>query len=149
MADNSFEDGIENINLKQEDNRVVVRVNPDIFPLEVIYSAAYVMIDRAFVMVDGDPKENIYVDLKPKESSNLKKLGHKFNNELLNYAVYVTQAARNKDLREAIVSRALSYNTKESQRQEEDYLEDPKGIAEPWSPEKGNKTENDAKSEKE
>jgi hypothetical protein len=58
---------MENFEIDKESNSVVVSVNPKIFPLEVIYSAAYVFLDRAYIMIDGDPQEDILVQLKTKK----------------------------------------------------------------------------------
>jgi His-Xaa-Ser system protein HxsD len=129
---------------------VIVSINPKIYPLEVIYSAAYVFLDRAYILLDGEPQSKITVELKPKKKpvdrEELEKLGGDFNNELINYADYRKRAERTAKLRELILQRALLTN---SQLEEEDYesdgsiedleneekndfLEDPEGIAIPW-----------------
>ena len=93
---------------------MIVSVNPKIYPLEVIYSAAYVFLDRAYVLIDGNPEEEIFIQMKPKNrKENLEKLGNEFNNELVNYSVYVVQAVRNQPLRKAIIERALLTNITE------------------------------------
>jgi len=134
------------INVEEEKNQVVVSINPKIYPLEVIYSAAYVFLDKFYTIIDGDPETEIIVKLKAKEPTSredLEKAAFEFQNELVNYSVYVVQAARNKDIRKAIVEAALGTNLQaedeyEGNDNEEDvdFIEDPEGIAEPWTPEK-------------
>ena len=81
-----------NIEMNDDDNCVSVSINPSIYPLDVIYSAAYVFLDRAYVFIDGDPQKNVVVELKPKDGkTDLETLGRELNNELLNYAVYKKQ----------------------------------------------------------
>jgi His-Xaa-Ser system protein HxsD len=144
---------LTNFEIDDEDNFVTISINPKIFPLEVIYLASYVFMDRAYVMLNGDPEKEVLVQLKSKDKKeNLKKLASEFNNELLNYSVYVVQAARTNELRRAIIERALMTNTIEELCQcdecrrargelvdesceEVEFIEDPEGIAKPWTPE--------------
>jgi hypothetical protein len=95
------------------------------------------------------------------KSENLEELALDFNNELISYAVYVVQAARTDEIRKAIVERALltvedimpkeesfprgskkeevceeCEEEKEKEEEEEaDWIDDPLGIAKPWTPE--------------
>lgn len=152
---------LKNWEVDKENERVMVKVNPSIFPLEVIYSAAYMLIDKAYVIIDGDPEKEIFIEFTKKEDCELENLALEFNNELVNYAVYVTQAARNQSLREAIIQRALKTNSQTFEKwsegvkektdtgeiEEEDYIEDPKGIAKPWRPEDAEGLELDEKEE--
>lgn len=128
--------------IDKESNSVIVSVNPKIFPLEVIYSAAYVFLDKVYIMMDGDPQANISVQLKAKNSSeDLQSLALEFNNELVSYAVYVVQAARTSEIRKTIVQRALATIEESAELDEIDESEafepigDPLGIAKPWTPE--------------
>jgi His-Xaa-Ser system protein HxsD len=104
--------GINNLEIYKKDGYLIVSINPKIYPLEVIYSATYVFLDRAYLLIDGNPEEEIFVQMKPKDKKeDLEKLGNEFNNELVNYAVYVVQSIRNQPLRKAIIERALLTNT--------------------------------------
>lgn len=125
----------DNLEVHKKDNFVRVSVNPKLYPLEVIYSAAYVFIDRAYVMIDGDPKEEILVQLKPKTNMDVETLGREFNNELLNYMVYMTRTIRSQGIREAMVQRALATNAQpqqETKSQPESPTDDLEKIAKPW-----------------
>ena len=90
-----------------EDNFVLIEVNPDIYPLEVVYSAAYVFLDRAYIRLDGDADEKIIVELRPKGDYPLGQLKNEFNNELLNYAFHKSQIENSGDIRKILMQRAL------------------------------------------
>jgi len=155
---------LKKFNIDKKNKLITIYINPNIFPLEVVYSAAYVLMNDAYVILDGDPKKKILVQLKPKTpKKNLEKLALEFNNELINYAVYAVQAAKTQEIRKAIVERALMTNTlpedeysedmKISKEEKVEFIEDPLGIAKPWTPEmaaglKPPSTENDKEKNK-
>ncbi|MFH1235121.1 MAG: hypothetical protein V1493_05925 [Candidatus Diapherotrites archaeon] len=151
---------MENIELLAKENKAIVSINPKIFPLEIIYSSAYAFLDRAYFVIDGDPKTKIKVVLKAKKKAGkekLEELALEFYNEMVNYSSYAIQAAKNQAVREAIIKRALATNLGDEtaeglvgsaektesggkeidfSEEEELYFDDPEGIAEPWTPEK-------------
>lgn len=106
---------INNMEVNKKAGFVLVSLNPKIYPLDIVYSAAYAMIDKVWVIIDGHPEEEIFVELKPKQKMSLEELGRLFNEELLNYAFYKTMAQQNKEVREAIIKRAFLTNTQEMQ----------------------------------
>jgi His-Xaa-Ser system protein HxsD len=117
---------------------VIISVNPKIYPMDMIFSAAYIFIDRAYVIVDGDPNEEIIVQLKAKDKGiDLEKMAREFNTELVNYSFYQAQYVRNNPVREAIIQRAFFTQSAEPQTVEQpqekaDYIEDIEKIAKPW-----------------
>lgn len=135
-------------NLQITDNTAVLNVNPKIYPLEIIYSAAYVFLDKAYVLLDGNPESEIKITLTPKSETDLKQLGGEFLNELINYADYNKRAEKTKIIREMLLQRALVTNDSnvldnytddadlleeiENLEEDDDYLDDPEGIAVPW-----------------
>lgn len=125
-----------NFEIHKKERCVMVSINPKIYPPDVIFSAAYVFLDKAYLLIDGDPEEEIVVELKPKdEKGSLETLGREFNNELLNYAAYKAQVEKNAAIRQMIIQRALFTNDPSLEKNgsgEESYIEDPKGIAIPW-----------------
>jgi len=122
---------IDNIEVDPESNSVLVSLNPKIYPLEIVYSAAYAFIDRAYVILDGDVSEEILVELRPKASLDPETLGREFNNELVNYAASAVQSLRSQEVRDAIVRRAFLTNEGAS-APSDDFRNDPKGIANLW-----------------
>lgn len=110
-----------NLEIDENENMVLISVSPHIYPLPVIYSAAYTFIDQCYVLIDGDPGEEILVELRPKTKTDLKILGREFNNELVNYANYAAQCVRTAKLREAILKRVLlTHDAKETTEQTAD-----------------------------
>jgi len=123
--------GMENIEI--HDDHAVLRVNPRIYPLELVYSAAYIMIDKAFILLDGDPEKSVVVEIrKRKKDQDLNDLIREFNEELLNYAVYKVQSEKNKRLREIILYRALLTNTVPQKKNDDRKMEDPDNIMKTW-----------------
>jgi hypothetical protein len=78
-----------------------------------VYSAAYAFIDDCYVLIDGDPVEEIIVELRPKVQKDLRTLGLEFNTELVSYANYAADYIKNIEIREAILKRILlTHDTK-------------------------------------
>ncbi len=109
----------KNIKIEKKENSVLVKINPKIYPLPIIYQAADVFIDKNFVFLDGDPEKEVLVTIKPKKKENLEKIAGDFNNELLNYSAYFVRAATNRDLREQMLKRAFFTVTGDKPRDEE------------------------------
>lgn len=153
------------LNIEENDGIFTVRVNPLVYSMDVIYSAAYVLLDKAYIVLDGDPEKEILVKIKPKaKSDNMVAL--EFNNELINYSEYKTNFERNKEIRQTILQRALLTNDPalaqdldkelmddDFSELDDDIIDDPEGIAVPWEEKYGDKgadeTENGEKNEAE
>jgi len=123
--------------IKKLKNYLKISLDSKIYPLEAIYGACYVFIDRAYLFLDGDPQGKIQVFIKRKDNSGGRKidqLAGEFKNELLNYILRNKVAKSNKKIREYIISQALLSPVYpfEENLQEEDYLEDPLGISQTW-----------------
>ncbi len=131
---------------------VIIDINPKIYNLDVIYSAAYVLLDKYYILLDGDPKKNMKVTLTSKDpKGDISKIESEFHNQLITYAFYKEQSKKNAVLRQTMLQAALLSTEKpaesivESNSSEEeteimlpedlkdaDFLEDPEGIAIPW-----------------
>lgn len=98
------------MDIREKEGYVWVSVNPKIYPLAVVYSAAYAFIDDCYVLIDGDPVEEIIVELRPKEKKDLRTLGLEFNTELVNYANYTANYIKNAEIKETILKRVLLTN---------------------------------------
>jgi His-Xaa-Ser system protein HxsD len=131
MGIQSIKESVRTIsNMELHPDYVLLSVNPKIYPLDIVYSASYAFLDRAYLFINGDPEKEILVELRSKTAGDLEELGREFNNELLNYAVYKLQSDKNQDIRQMIVAKAVQMNNPECS--EDDYLDDPLGIAKPW-----------------
>lgn len=128
-----------NFEINKKEGYILVSVNPKIYPLDVVLSSAYMFTEKYYMLIDGDPNEEIIVELRPKnKKEDLEQIGRKFNNELINYANYVVQAIKNEELRRAILNRVLLTNTSTqtippvnegSAKESSNYLEQ---EAKPW-----------------
>ena len=131
---------------------ITISLNTEIYPLDVIYSAAYVFIDKAYVFLDGNPEEEILVTLTAKEGGDILKIEGDFKNELLHYSNYRQNVIDSKDVRTIIMQKALFTSDDDSLdddsflddlEEDLDFLEDPEDIAVPWEEKNKNKSEND------
>jgi len=123
--------------IKKTKSQIEVIINPKIYPLEAVYGAAYVFLDRAYLKLDGDPEKKILVQIKSKENYSKKKLENlagDFLNELLNYGLRYQISKNNRKIREYIVGTALLSALGENLKEEvkEDWQKDTLGIAVPW-----------------
>lgn len=109
-----------------------VTINLKTYPLEAIYQACYVFLDRAYIFLDIKSPGEILIDFGPKDkmsSKQLTKLRGEFLNELLSASLRLEIAKRNKNIREAIVGQALLSASKDEKLS---FQDDPLGIAVPW-----------------
>lgn len=130
-----------NIRLDKENQVCFISVNPKIYPLETIYSASYVFLDKAYIQLDGNPGSEIIIRILPKNNKDLEKIGHEFMNELMNYADYITRQESTKRIREILMQRVLLTNDPSLINQDEnnyilktkeETIDDPDDIHIPW-----------------
>jgi His-Xaa-Ser system protein HxsD len=125
-------------------------VSLKVYPLEVVYAAAYVFIDRCYVFLDKREGDAVAIRLRaqpdvPKKEFD--KVVGGFENELLNQALRLKITKQTARTRDAIIHRALfsampeSLNLNLVDEQPADYLDDPLGIAVPWEEKFGEKKE--------
>jgi His-Xaa-Ser system protein HxsD len=126
-------DSIKKGNMEIFKDYLLLSLNPKIYPIDVIYSASYVMISKAYIILDGEPESEIIVEIRPKVNyqDTLEDLGNEFNEELINYGVYKFQSEKNKTIRETLIQRALITNSLASDAINPTF-DDPEGIAIPW-----------------
>ncbi|PLW80693.1 His-Xaa-Ser system protein HxsD [Candidatus Woesearchaeota archaeon] len=97
-------------NIKIENDKAVLSINPKMYDLEVIYSATYLFLDKSYIILDGDPKKEILVKIKAKKGKDIEEIAHDFFNELINYSDYKKRADSTRKIRELILQRALATN---------------------------------------
>ncbi len=123
--------------IKKGKNQITITVDSRIYPLEVVYGAAYVFLDKAYLYLDGDPKKKITITIKGKNKLSRKETGNlarEFLNELLNYSLRYQISKQNRKIREYIVGTALLGAVREepAETEKEDWQKDSLGIAVPW-----------------
>jgi His-Xaa-Ser system protein HxsD len=92
------------------DRVVVLRIDETLYPLDAIYAAAYIFIDRCFVLLSRPAEREVDVRLKTKEAateSELDTLAGEFANELLNQALRHKLAETTMPIREQYMARAF------------------------------------------
>jgi His-Xaa-Ser system protein HxsD len=96
-----------------KDKKAIIKINPEIYSINVIYNASYVFLDKAYIKLDGDPTKEITVIIEDKKKPNEKnneKIAKDFLNELINYENYEKRAKETKDIREIFLKRVLLTN---------------------------------------
>lgn len=120
-----------------------LEVDKNIYDLDVVFSAAYVFLEKAYIKIDGDPNNKIIVSFRKKNDSDIQKIEAEFLNELINYANYKKKSEENKNIVKAIIQRSLLTNDVDLLDEDEDFnldeldlddeeVDDPEGIAIPW-----------------
>ena len=128
--------------LTQQDDKLILRLNKGMYPLDVIYGAAYVFIDKAYVLL-GRADEDTTVQFTAKAGTDADALAAivgDFSNELLSQVLRKKITKENQNILETIVSQALAGATgamvpssfEEDDDDDLDFLDDPLGIAVPW-----------------
>lgn len=72
-----------NIELDKKQGYALLSLNPELYPLNAVLSAAEKLIPKSYVILDGNPKEEILVEIRPKAKQDIEKLAFDFNKELV------------------------------------------------------------------
>lgn len=121
---------------------VALRVDPATYPLDALYGAAYVFIDRCYVLLDKpDARWRVTLSWKKGEPTQeqLHALVGEFANELLSCAWRAKIAEESRAIIESVTAQALggamgppSLDDLEKFDFSEETFEDPLGIAMSW-----------------
>src|SRR5580704_8567648 len=121
---------------------VTLKVDPATYPLDALYGAAYVFIDRCFVLLDKpDGSWRVTLSWRKAEPSQdeLRALVGEFANELISCAWRAKIAEESRSLIESVTAQALggamgppSLDELEKFDFSEETFEDPLGIALSW-----------------
>lgn len=130
--------------MKKIKNKIDFSLDLKTYPLEAIYLATYLFLDRFYIFLDSPSPQKIKVSLKKKNGVSVGKgedIRGEFSNELLNATLRLKIAKLNKKVREAIIGQALLSSLGEvtAKENEDSFQEDPLGIATPWEEKYGKK----------
>ena len=89
--------------------KLSIKVDLRIFPIDIVYAAAYVFLDDAYVFLDEGEENQVIIEMQSK-NGNLEGLEERFNEELLNYVVYNLISKKNEKIRQACIQRILLTN---------------------------------------
>jgi His-Xaa-Ser system protein HxsD len=140
-----------------EAGSVTLTVDVAVYPLEAVYGAAYIFIDRCYVLLDR-PRGGAYsVTLTPKAAATsdaLRGMVGEFANELLSQAWRQKIIEENRVILEAVTTQALSGAMGPPTLDDlaafdftEDSFDDPLGIAMSWEEKYRKKTPEEAAQE--
>lgn len=143
------------VDIDTANNRVVIAVDTTLYPKDAVLGAAYVFIDRCFVLLDALEGTELTISLRGREPLDDAKLGDlsgEFANELLAQTLRQRIADQNRPLLEAVVARAVGgavgptvsepefdLSELESLDLEDEPFDDPLGIAMSWEDKYGDK----------
>jgi His-Xaa-Ser system protein HxsD len=129
------------------DDIKTIKINPKIYSMEAIYSASYILIDKAYFFLEGDPEKEIIVSITSKnKEQDIDKVAGEFLDELIVYSDYINRAEKTRKIREALITRAILTNdpgamddelSEENNIDVEEYLSTPEDIAIPWEEKHG------------
>jgi len=106
----------DNFEADKKVNSITLSINPKFYSMDAVYSTIYLMIDENYFKIDGDPAEEIIVKIEPKKKADLEMVARRFNNDLINYACAEIRGQKTKDIRSAIISRALQSHMGEDEK---------------------------------
>jgi His-Xaa-Ser system protein HxsD len=125
-----------------DSGRVTVMLDRALYPLDVIYGASYVFVDRCYVLLDAPDAEHVQVELRARDALDeeaLRNLAGEFGNELLNQAWRSQVTQNNRSVIEAVTAKAMAgalgppdLDDAAVEEFEADAFDDPLGIAVPW-----------------
>lgn len=143
------------VDVEASANRVRIGVDTGLYPKDAVLGAAYVFIDRCFVLLDALEGTQLTVSLRsrtPSDEAGLSALAGEFGNELLAQALRHRIADQNRPLLEAVVARAIGgamapsasepefdLSELEALNLEDEPFDDPLGIAMSWEDKYGDK----------
>ena len=129
----------ELVSVDEKEGSVQLVLDEKLYPLEAVYGAAYIFIDRCWVLLDRT-NQGLRVTLAPKSAmADLTPLVGEFANELLSCAWRHQITQNNRALIEAVTTQAIggamgppSLDDLEKFDFSAEKLEDPLGIAVSW-----------------
>ena len=121
---------------------VTITVDASVYPIEALYGAAYIFIDRCYVLIDRPRGGSFSVSLTPKATAAdeaLRAMVGEFANELLSQAWRQKILEENRVILETVTTQALagamgppSLDDLAAFDFSEESFEDPLGIAMSW-----------------
>jgi His-Xaa-Ser system protein HxsD len=131
------------VTVELQHGRVHLEVDESLYPLEALYAAAYVFIDRCFVLLDRPGESRLRVTLSPKsgaaDEATLSAWAGEFGNELLSCAFRHKITSQHRATIEAVTMQAIAGAMGPPSLDDlakldfgSEPLEDPLGIAVSW-----------------
>jgi His-Xaa-Ser system protein HxsD len=136
-------------------DHISFEVDESIYPIEALYGACYLFLERCYVFLSRTPSGSVTVRLTARDTANagaLDALAGEFGNELLSQVARLKLSQSTARIREFYTAAALraaasapSVDELLAELESEELLEDPLEIMVPWEEKHGNKP-NDSES---
>ena len=133
---------VDELTFLDDGRRVSFTLDETIYPLDAIYGAAYLFVDRCFVFLGRPADKQVEVCLKHREDADeaaLEALAGEFANELLNQVLRLRVSESTAKIREYYMARAFfstpvqaSIDDLLAELDAEELAEDDLEIAVPW-----------------
>jgi His-Xaa-Ser system protein HxsD len=148
------------VSLSSTDRSVSMVIDAELYPLQAVYGAAYIFLDRCYVFIDRPETGRFRVTLSAKQAVEeveaLRGLIGEFANELLSCAWRHQVTQDNRVAIETVTVQAIAGAMGEPSLDDladfdftDEALDDPLGIAQSWEEKHGRKSPADAKAEPE
>ena len=135
-------DDTVSLNYALAERRVRFTVDETLYPLDAIYGAAYLFVDRCFVFLGRPADKQVEVCLKHREDADeaaLEALAGEFANELLNQVLRLRVSESTAKIREYYMAKAFFADSNQTsidallaELDAEELEEDPLEISVPW-----------------
>jgi His-Xaa-Ser system protein HxsD len=97
------------ISIDEEEGYCLIRLSPNVYSLDAIKFTVHHLSEEANIIIDSEAKDTVSLEMFLKDKrKNIKDVFWKFNETLIAYSTYLIQSDRNKELRDAILKKALS-----------------------------------------
>ncbi len=132
--------------LDTSSSTLTLSLDTELYPRDVLYAAAYVFLDRAYVLLDRQDSRYV-VRVRGKhvlDEPTLQSMAGEFENELLAQALRARVAKANQKIIEGVTALAIGGATTQSAPStdpglvdmgnpaEDGFIADPKGLGIPW-----------------
>jgi len=128
-------------------DQIAFTIDEELYPLEALYGACYLFIDRCFVYLSRPKEREVKVQLTPRDpatAAQLDELAGEFANELLSQVTRLRLSQATARIREYYTAAALRAATSApsiddllAELESEELLEDPLEIMVPWEEKHG------------
>ena len=139
--------------LDTQTSTLTLSLDSSLYPRDVLYAAAYVFLDRAYVLLDRvDARFVVHIRGKqPLDEPTLRAMAGEFENELLAQALRLRVVKANQRIIESITTLAIAgaaggmdegnaptdlHSSDDERDDSADFLDDPLGLSKPWEPKK-------------
>lgn len=136
-------------------DQITFAIDESVYPLDALYGAAYLFLDRCFVFLSRPQAGIVDVRLTARDHATpaaLDALAGEFSNELLNQSLRLRLSQSTARIREYYTAAALraaattpSVDELLAELESEELLEDPLEIMVPWEQKHGNKSDAEPK----